>query len=145
MVNKWDLVEKESNTHLEFEKLIKERTAPFTDIPVLFISAINKQRIFKAMEMAKEVFQNRSQQISTSKLNEVMLPIIEATPPPMGSRGKAVKIKYITQLKLATPQFVFFCNFPDEVKENYKRFLENNLRKNFNFKGVPITLQFREK
>ncbi len=145
LVNKWDLVEKESNTHLEFEKLIKERTAPFTDIPVLFISAINKQRIFKAMEMAKEVFQNRSQQISTSKLNEVMLPIIEATPPPMGSRGKAVKIKYITQLKLATPQFVFFCNFPDEVKENYKRFLENNLRKNFNFKGVPITLQFREK
>ncbi len=145
VANKWDLIEKENNTHLEYEKAIKERTAPFTDIPVVFTSVINKQRIFKVLEAAHEVFENRNRKISTSQLNDILLPIIQASPPPATSRGKYVKIKYITQLKSQTPQFVFFCNFPRDVKESYKRFLENKLRDQFNFKGVPVQLYFRQK
>ena len=119
--------------------------APFTDGPIVFTSCNNKQRIYKAMETAKEVFENRSKKIPTSTLNEVMLPIIESSPPPTASRGKYVKIKYVTQLKVATPQFVFFCNFPNEVKDNYRRYIENNLRENFHFSGVPILIHFRQK
>ncbi|MDR0970068.1 MAG: ribosome biogenesis GTPase Der [Lentimicrobiaceae bacterium] len=145
VVNKWDLIEKNSNTHLQYEKAIKERTSPFTDYPVVFTSAIEKQRIFKVLEMANEVYENRTRKISTSTLNEVLLPLIAASPPPTASRGKYVKIKYITQLKTTTPQFVFFCNTPKDVKESYSRFLENKIRENFNFKGVPIQLYFRQK
>ncbi|MDD4372575.1 MAG: ribosome biogenesis GTPase Der [Bacteroidales bacterium] len=145
VANKWDLIEKENNTHLEYEKAIKERTAPFTDIPIVFTSVINKQRIFKVLEAANEVYENRNRRIPTSQLNELLLPIIQASPPPATTRGKYVKIKYITQLKTQTPQFVFFCNFPKDVKESYRRFLENKLREQFNFKGVPIQLYFRQK
>lgn len=145
VVNKWDLIEKSSNTHLLFERQIMDKIAPFTDVPIVFTSVLEKQRIFKALELANEVYENRRRQISTSQLNDVMLPIIEASPPPAASRGKYVKIKYITQLKTGTPQFVFFCNFPTEVKESYRRFLENKMRENFNFKGVPISLHFRQK
>lgn len=145
VANKWDLVEKETNTHLEFEQAIKQRTAPFTDIPIIFTSVIQKQRIFKVLEAANEVYENRQRRITTSVLNDVLLPIIQASPPPAASRGRYIKIKYITQLKTASPQFVFFCNFPTEVKESYKRFLENKLREQFNFKGVPVQLYFRQK
>jgi GTP-binding protein len=145
VANKWDLIEKENNTHLEHEKAIKERTAPFTDLPIVFTSVINKQRIFKVLEAAHEVYENRNRRIATSQLNELLLPIIQASPPPATTRGKYVKIKYITQLKTQTPQFVFFCNFPKDVKESYRRFLENKLREQFNFKGVPIQLYFRQK
>lgn len=145
VANKWDLIEKETNTHLEYEQAIKQRTAPFTDIPIIFTSVVQKQRIFKVLEAANEVYENRQRRISTSVLNDVLLPIIQASPPPAASRGRYIKIKYITQLKTAAPQFVFFCNFPKEVKESYRRFLENKLRDQFNFKGVPIQLYFRQK
>ncbi|MDY0078530.1 MAG: ribosome biogenesis GTPase Der, partial [Bacteroidales bacterium] len=145
VANKWDLVEKETNTHLEFEQAIKKRTAPFTDIPIVFTSVIQKQRIFKVLEAANEVYENRQRRITTSVLNEVLLPIIQASPPPATTRGRYIKIKYITQLKTASPQFVFFCNFPNDVKESYRRFLENKLREQFNFKGVPVQLYFRQK
>lgn len=145
VVNKWDLIEKESNTHLEYEKAIRERTSPFTDIPIIFTSVINKQRIYKVLETAHQVYENRQRRIPTAKLNEIFLPIIEANPAPAASRGKYIKIKYITQLKSAAPQFVFFCNHPRDVKDNYKRFLENRLREKFNFTGVPVQLYFRQK
>lgn len=145
VVNKWDLVEKQTNTHLEFEKLILERIAPFTDVPIVFTSVVSKQRIFKALELANEVCQNKRRQIPTSQLNELLLPIIQNSPPPATTRGQYVKIKYVTQLKTSSPQFVFFCNYPREVKENYKRFLENKLRENFQFRGVPVQLYFRQK
>lgn len=145
VANKWALVEKETNTHLEFEQAIKQRTAPFTDIPIIFTSVIQKQRIFKVLEAANEVYENRQRRVSTSILNEVLLPIIQAKPPPATTRGRYIRIKYITQLKTAAPQFVFFCNFPKDVKEPYKRFLENKLREQFNFKGVPVQLYFRQK
>ena len=144
VVNKWDLVEKETNTHIEFKEAILRKTAPFTDIPVLFTSVINKQRILKVLEVAHDVYKNRSRQISTSKLNDVLLPLIERYSPPM-VRGTRIKIKYITQLKLAYPSFVFFCNLPEHIKEPYQRYLENQMRKNFGFNGVPITLYFRKK
>ncbi|MCK5765453.1 MAG: ribosome biogenesis GTPase Der, partial [Bacteroidales bacterium] len=144
VVNKWDLVEKETNTHIEFKEAILRKTAPFTDIPVLFTSVINKQRILKVLEVAHDVYKNRSRQISTPKLNDVMLPLIERYSPPM-VRGTRINIKYITQLKLAYPSFVFFCNLPEHIKEPYKRYLENQMRKNFDFNGVPITLYFRKK
>jgi GTP-binding protein len=144
LVNKWDLVEKSHNSTRDFEEFIKSRTAPFTDIPVVFTSVINKQRIYKAMELAKKVFENRSRNISTSKLNDLMLPIIQAYPPPQ-YKGKYVKIKYVTQLKTACPSFVFFCNLPQYIKEPYERFVENKLRENFDFSGVPIQIYFREK
>ncbi len=145
VVNKWDLVDKETNTHLSFEKLIRERIAPFNDVQIIFTSVKEKQRIFKALEMTSEVYERRLKKIPTSKLNEFLLPLIENNPPPMGSRGRYVKIKYIMQLKTHTPQFVFFCNLPDDVKENYKRFLENKIREKYDFTGVPIQLFFRKK
>ncbi|KAF0131286.1 MAG: GTP-binding protein [Bacteroidetes bacterium] len=145
VVNKWDLVEKDSNTHLEFEQQIREKMAPFVDVPIVFTSVIQKQRIFKALELAYEVYENRKRQITTSVLNETLLPIIQASPPPTASRGHYIKIKYITQLKTATPQFIFFCNFPNDVKDSYSRFLENKIRELFNFRGVPIQLHFRQK
>lgn len=145
VVNKWDLVEKDQNTHIEFEKAIKERIAPFQDVPVVFVSVQEKQRIFKVLNLATEIYEKRKKRISTSKLNDYLLPIIQQTPHPMVSRGRYLRIKYIMQLKTATPQFVFFCNHPTEVKEPYKRFLENQIRKEFDFQGVPIQLFFREK
>ena len=144
LVNKWDLVEKETNTMKQFENQIREKIALFSDVPILFISALTKQRILKAVETAVEVYENRKKRIKTSKLNEIMLPIIENTPPP-ALKGKYIKIKYCTQLPTVTPQFAFFCNLPQYVKEPYKRFIENQLRKNFDFIGVPIEVYFRQK
>lgn len=144
VVNKWDLIEKASNTHLELENKIREKIAPFSDVPVVFTSIPKKQRIFKALELGNMVYKNRSNKISTSKLNELLLPIIEKKPPP-SVKGKYIKIKYITQLKTAFPAFVFFCNFPQYVKDPYKRFVENQLRKHFEFTGVPVQIYFRKK
>ncbi len=145
VVNKWDLVEKDSNTHLEYEKVIRERTAPFTDYPIIFTSAINKQRIYKVLETAHHVYENRERRINTRELNDVMLEVIGSVPPPTASRGRYVRIKYITQLKSYAPQFVFFCNLPKDVKESYRRFLENKIRENWDFNGVPIQMIFKEK
>jgi GTP-binding protein len=145
VVNKWDLIEKTSNTHIEFENKIREKVAPFKDVPIVFTSVINKQRIFKALEIAHQVYKNRSNRITTSKLNDILLPIIEATPPPAASRGRYIKIKYITQLPTPFPAFVFFCNLPQDVKDSYKRFLENKIRENFDFTGAPIQIYFRKK
>ncbi len=144
VVNKWDLVEKTTHTHKEFEEMVRQKTAPFTDLPILFTSTINKQRIFKALETATQVYKNRTRKVTTSKLNELLLPIIEQNPPP-ANKGKHVKIKYITQLPLHYPAFAFFCNLPQYIKEPYKRFLENQLRKNFDYAGIPLVLYFREK
>jgi len=145
VVNKWDLVQKETNTHLEFKKLIQERLAPFNDVPIIFTSVKEKQRIFKVLESAMNVYKKRATRIPTSQLNDFLLPIIENNPPPMGSRGRYIRIKYIMQLKTHTPQFVFFCNLPEDVKDSYKRFLENQIRKEYDFAGVPIQLFFRQK
>lgn len=145
VVNKWDLVDKQTNTHLEFKRKILEKTAPFTDIPVLFTSVKDKQRLFKALDAANKVYENRQRRITTSTLNEYLLPLIQAFPPPMGSRERYIKIKYITQLPLAYPAFAFFCNLPQDVKDSYARFLENKLRSEYNFTGVPIRIFFREK
>ncbi len=144
LVNKWDLIDKNDKTMKAFEEQIKQKLQPFTDVPVLFISVLNKQRIFKAIETALEVHQNRAKKVPTSKLNDVMLPIIEAYPPP-ATKGKYIKIKYITQINGVAPMFAFFCNLPQYIKEPYKRFLENKLRENFNFSGVPIQIYFRQK
>jgi GTPase len=144
LVNKWDTIEKETITTKEHEDDILSKIAPFTDLPVLFISALNKQRIHKALETAMEVFENRKQKIPTSKLNEVMLAAIEKNPPP-SIKGKYVKIKYITQLPTHSPTFAFFCNLPQYVKDPYKRYLENQIRKVFNLTGVPIRIIFRKK
>ena len=145
LVNKWDLVEnKEANTAKEYEQEIRARIAPFTDVPILFISVLEKQRIFKAIELALEVHENRIRKIKTSKLNEIMLEAIDRHQPP-AHRGKFIKIKYVMQLPLYYPAFAFFCNHPRHIKENYKNFLENQLRKNFNFTGVPIEVFFRQK
>lgn len=137
LVNKWDLLEKETNTAKEYEAQIRKEIAPFTDVPIIFMSVLNKQRIFKAIEKAVEVYENRSKRIATSKLNELMLPLIENYPPP-ALKGKYIKIKFCTQLPTPTPQFVFFANLPQYVKEPYKRFIENKLREHFDFHGVPI-------
>lgn len=144
LVNKWDLVEKETNSVRDYEKRIKEAIQPFDDVPILFISVLNKQRIFKAIETAVEVYKNRSKRIATRKLNDVMLPIIENRPPP-AYKGKFVKIKFCTQLPTPYPQFAFFCNLPQYVRDPYKRFLENKLRNNFDFTGVPISIFMRKK
>ncbi|MCD4683182.1 MAG: ribosome biogenesis GTPase Der [Bacteroidales bacterium] len=144
VVNKWDLIEKESKTHIKFEENIREKIAPFTDVPIVFTSIPKKQRIFKALELGSLVFKNKSNRISTSKLNEIFLPIVAKTPPP-SVKGKYVKIKYITQIKTSFPAFVFFCNLPQYVKDPYKRFVENQIRKHFNFLGVPIQIYFRKK
>lgn len=144
LVNKWDLIDKETNTAKEFEKVLKERLAPFTDLPILFISAKEKTRIFKVIETALEVYENRKRVIPTSQLNEVMLKAIEAYHPPV-VRGNPVKIKYITQLPTQVPSFAFFSNHPDEIKEPYKNYLENQMRQKFRFTGVPIRIFFRKK
>jgi GTP-binding protein len=144
LVNKWDLIEKDSKTTILFENDIKEKTAPFTDYPILFISAINKQRIHKVLELIEQVNQNRNRKISTSELNEVMLQVIKNNPPP-SLKGKYVKIKYVTQLPIYTPAFAFFCNLPQYLKDPYKRYLENRMREKFEFTGVPIRIFFRKK
>ncbi len=144
LINKWDLVEKETNTPRDYERAVKQKTAPFIDYPVLFISVLEKQRIYKAMDIVMEVSENRQKKITTSVLNEVMQEVIQKTPPP-NHRGKVIKIKYITQLPTYFPSFAFFCNAPKHVKESYKNFLENQMREKFNFTGVPINIFFREK
>ncbi|MCD4735116.1 MAG: ribosome biogenesis GTPase Der [Bacteroidales bacterium] len=144
VVNKWDLVEKEANTHKSFESAIREKTAPYTDFPILFTSVPKKQRILKILEMAGEVYKKKSLRITTSRLNDVMLPVVNEKPPPM-VKGKQVKIKYITQLKTQFPAFAFFCNLPQYVKDPYKRFLANKLREKFDFRGVPIEVFLRKK
>jgi GTPase len=144
LVNKWDLVEKETNTMKYYEEAIRERTAPFRDVPIVFASVKDKQRILKAMEAAVKVYKQRSKKIQTHELNEVMLPIIEKTPPPM-TKDKRIKVKFVTQLPTRYPSFVFFCNLPQYVKEPYRRFIENQLRERFDFTGVPIEVYFRQK
>lgn len=144
LVNKWDLMEKETNTARDYEKELKKRLAPFSDVPVLFISATEKTRIFKAIELALDVYENRKRKISTSQLNEVMLKAVEAYHAPV-VRGNQVKIKYVTQLPTEVPSFAFFCNFPDDIKAPYKNYLENKLREHFKLTGVPIRIFFRKK
>ena len=144
IANKWDIIEKNTNSTKEYERIIKKEIEPFTDVKILFISTLKKQRIHKAIETAVEVFNGRSLKIKTRKLNDILLPIISAYPPP-SIKGKYVKIKFITQLPTHHPQFAFFCNLPQYVKEPYKRFLENKIRENFDFKGVPITIFMRKK
>lgn len=144
LVNKWDLIEKDSNTARDFEAMLKAQTAPYTDYPVIFTSATEKKRIFKALEEALQVYENKSRRISTAKLNDYLLPLIENYPPP-ANKGKYIKIKYITQLPASVPSFAFFCNLPQYVKEPYKRFVENKLRQKWNFTGVPINVFFRKK
>ncbi|OIQ21112.1 MAG: ribosome biogenesis GTPase Der [Flavobacterium sp. MedPE-SWcel] len=144
LVNKWDLVEKETMTTRDYEARIREELQPFDDVPILFVSALTKQRLLKALETSVEVFENRKQRIATSKLNDIMLPIIEAMPPP-ALKGKYVKIKFCMQLPTPTPQFVFFCNLPQYVREPYRRFIENKMRDIFNLSGVPIDIYFRQK
>ncbi len=145
LVNKWDLVEdKETNSLKDYEAGIRKEMEPFTDVPIVFMSVLTKQRIFKAIETAVEVYNNRSKKIKTSELNDRMLPIIEHYPPPAW-KGKYVKIKYCMQLPTPQPQFAFFCNLPQYVREPYKRYLENKLREEFNFTGVPVSVYFRKK
>lgn len=144
LINKWDLIEKEKNTMEEYEAAIKAKLAPFNDVPVLFISALTKQRVFKAVETAMQVYKNRKQKISTAKLNEVMLAAIDNYPPPT-VKGKYIRIKYVTQLPTPSPQFAFFCNLPQYIRDPYRRYLENKMRENFELQGVPVQIYFREK
>ncbi|MGB2087607.1 MAG: ribosome biogenesis GTPase Der [Psychroflexus salarius] len=144
LVNKWDLIEKDTNTLKDYKAAIQARISPFIDVPIVFVSVLNKQRIYKAIETAVEVYKNRSKRIKTRELNDVLLPIIQNYPPP-ATKGKYVKIKFITQLPTPQPQFAFFCNLPQYVKEPYKRFLENKLREHFDFTGVPISVYMRKK
>ncbi len=144
LINKWDLIEKDNHTVEEYKDEIERRIAPFNDVPILFISALTKQRIFKALEVAEIVYENRKRKIKTAELNELMLNIIKQTPPP-AVKGKFIKIKYVTQLQTYYPSFVFFANLPQYIKDPYKRFLENQLRKNYDFNGVPIEIYIRKK
>ena len=144
LVNKWDLVEKETNTARDYEKNLKQKLAPFTDVPILFISAKEKTRIFKAIESGLEVFESKRRRIPTSQLNEVMLKAVAAYHAPV-VRGNTVKIKYVTQLPTPVPSFAFFTNYPEDIKSPYRNYLENQLRNSFNFKGVPIRIYFRKK
>ncbi|MBC8267043.1 MAG: ribosome biogenesis GTPase Der [Flavobacteriales bacterium] len=144
LVNKWDLVEKDTQTTKEVEEHIRKKIAPFSDVPIVFVSALNKQRLLKGLETAIHVYNNRMQKITTSKLNDVMLPLIEQNPPP-ALKGKYIRIKFCTQLPTATPTFAFFANLPQYIKDPYKRFIENKLRENFDFSGVPIQIYFRKK
>ena len=144
LVNKWDLVEKNTHSVKEYEQLIREKIAPFTDVPIVFISALNKQRLLKALEIAIDVYKNRKTRISTSKLNDVMLPFIESNPPP-ATKGKYIRIKFCTQLPTRTPTFAFFANLPQYIKDPYKRYIENKLRESFDFNGVPLQIFFRKK
>lgn len=144
VVNKWDLIEKDHNSNREFEAKIREKISPFTDVPIIFTSVTEKQRIMKVVEAAGKVFINKTKKISTSKLNDVMLPIIQNFPPP-ATKGKYIKTKYVTQINGRSPMFAFFCNLPQYVKDPYKRFIENKLRENFDFEGVPVEIFFRQK
>ena len=144
LVNKWDLIDKNTHSVKEYEVAIREKIAPFTDVPILFISALTKQRLLKALQAAIDVFKSRKKRISTSKLNDVMLEIINQNPPP-ATKGKYIRIKFCTQLPTKTPTFAFFANLPQYIKDPYKRFLENKLRQNFDFTGVPIQIFFRKK
>ncbi|MES2874326.1 MAG: ribosome biogenesis GTPase Der [Bacteroidota bacterium] len=144
LVNKWDLIEKNTKTTGVFEDTIRDKIAPFSDVPIVFTSVVEKQRIYKSLEAASKVYENKLKKIPTSKLNDVMLPIIENYPPP-AVKGKYVKIKYVTQINASSPMFAFFCNLPQYIKEPYKRFIENKLRENFDFTGVPIQIYFRQK
>ena len=144
LVNKWDLVEKDTKTTKIFEDAIRSRTSPFVDYPILFISATEKQRIHKILDLVQSVYENRNRKVPTSQLNEVMLEYVNNTPPP-ATKGKHIKIKYITQLATPYPSFVFFCNLPQYIKEPYKRFVENRIRENFNFNGVTVKIYFRKK
>jgi GTP-binding protein len=144
VVNKWDLVEKSNKTVDEYTKLIKERIAPFNDVPIIFASALTKQRVFKVIEAAMQVYENRKRRIPTSELNNFLQETLQIKEPPV-YKGKLVKIKYATQLPTKTPQFAFFCNLPQYIKDPYKRFIENRLREKFNLTGVPIQIYFREK
>lgn len=144
LVNKWDTIEKDHKTAKQFEDTIRKKIAPFSDVPILFTSVTEKQRIFKTVETAMEVYNNKTKKIPTSKLNDVMLDIIENFPPP-STKGKYIKIKYVTQLPGRSPMFAFFCNLPQYIKDPYKRFVENKLRENFDFSGVPIQIFFRQK
>lgn len=145
VVNKWDLIEKENNTHKQFEEQIRSRISPFEDVPIIFTSVINKQRIFKVLETAKQVYEARCRRISTSELNDQLLPIVKEQNPPPSVKGKWIKIKYITQLPTPYPQFVFFCNLPQYIRDPYRRFVENRIREMWDFHGVPISIYFREK
>lgn len=144
LVNKWDLVEKDTMTAVEYEKKLRNDLAPYNDVPIIFTSALTKQRIHKALEKAMEVYDNRTRKISTSELNDVLLPIIDSNPPP-SLKGKYVKIKYVQQLPTHAPAFAFFCNLPQYIPDSYKRFLENRLREMYNFEGVPVRIFFRKK
>ena len=144
VMNKWDLIEKDTQTHKEYEDLIRKRIAPFNDVPIIFTSVKEKQRIYKVLETAVQVYQNRTLKIPTSELNDTLLPIIQQTPPPM-NKDKVIRIKYVTQLPVAYPTFAFFCNLPQYVVDSYKRFLENQIRKHWNFSGVPMEIYFRKK
>jgi GTP-binding protein len=144
LVNKWDLVAKQTNTAITYEKELKKRLAPFSDVPILFISALEKTRIFKAIETALQVYESRKRKVSTSLLNDVIGKAIEAYHPPV-VRGHPIKIKFITQLPTVTPSFAFFCNFPEDIKTPYRNYLENQLREQFDFTGVPIRIYFRKK
>ena len=144
LVNKWDLIEKDQNTMIKFEADLREQLAPFNDVPIIFTSAIEKQRIHRALETAMRVFENRTRKIPTHELNEVMLEIIATTPPP-AMKGKYIKIKFVTQLPTHAPAFAFFCNLPQYLTDAYKRFLENRLRERFDFEGVPVKIFFRKK
>ncbi|HPE75479.1 MAG TPA: ribosome biogenesis GTPase Der [Draconibacterium sp.] len=144
LVNKWDLIDKETNSTKKFTEEIKEKIAPFTDVPILFISALTKQRVHKALETAIEVYNRRQQKIKTSDLNELLIEAVEKQSPP-SVKGKYIKIKYVTQLPSQTPSFAFFANLPQYIKEPYKRYLENQIREHFNFSGVPIQIYFRQK
>ncbi|MBQ7062090.1 MAG: ribosome biogenesis GTPase Der [Bacteroidales bacterium] len=145
VVNKWDLVEKDTHTHKDYEALIRERIAPFDDVPIVFTSVLTKQRIYKVLETARAVYEARSRKIATSELNEVLLPIVKEQNPPPSVKGKWIKIKYITQLPTPWPQFVFFCNLPQYVRDPYRRYVENRMRELWDFHGVPINIYFREK
>lgn len=145
VVNKWDLIEKDNKTHKQFEDLIRSRISPFEDVPIVFTSVLNKQRVFKVLETAKQVYESRSHRISTSELNDKLLPIVKEQNPPPSVKGKWIKIKYVTQLPTPYPQFVFFCNLPQYIRDPYKRFVENRLREMWDFHGVPISIYFREK
>ena len=144
LVNKWDLVDKETNTAKEYETKLKHKLAPFSDVPILFVSAKEKTRIFKAIELALDVYENRQRRIPTSQLNDIMLKAIQSYNPPV-VRGNSIKIKFITQLPIAVPSFAFFCNFPEDIKQPYKNYLENQLRENFPLTGVPVRIFFRKK
>jgi len=144
LVNKWDLVEKDSGTAKKIEKEIRSRTAPFTDYEILFISAINKQRIHRILDLVTKVNDNRRRKIPASHLNDIMLEVIKEYPPP-SVKGKNIKIKYVAQLPSYSPSFAFFCNLPQYIREPYKRYLENRIRENFDFRGVPVKIFFRKK